>query len=225
MKKVLAFVAVLSVAGMVSADLMVVVEASAVQPKVPGLSSYTVYLVADTLDNAASSVDGSFRGDVFQAGLSSVYAGDIAVEAAQDDSCIIVPEANLAVGRAVAELNDQSHPGWLEAGGTGPLTAGWLIYLPTVPPPTERWLEGGIGDIGAGSGAAETFALGIVGDYQVTNLPFAQIVIPDGGTVTFEADLAKRGGGGVHAEVIIPEPATLSLLVLGGFGALLRRRR
>ena len=212
MKKVLAFLAVLSVAGMASADLMVEYGPSAVQPTMAGYTSYTVYLVSDTLDNAASSIDGRFDGAMYQVDDNSIYYADMDARAQMNDSCLVISVSDLAVGRAIGEDNDHS-VGWVEYPGSIP------------PPPPAYWAEEGLGSYIANSDGTQTFALGVLGDAQATNKAFAQLVIPDGQTVTFTADMAKRGGGGVHVEVLTPEPATLSLLVLGGFGALLRRRR
>jgi len=197
MRKVLALVTVLSLATVASADLMVVVEPSAVPATVAGMTSYTVYLVGDAPGKEASAFDGKFIGPMNQVwfggaaptpimdSITGLLGADIV-----NDSHLLLAPSDMAVARAPAE--------------DGP----------------------GLGSYLSDTGNTSSMAIGIVGASQVLNLPFAQIVVPDGDEVVMVGNLAKKDTSqGVPVNVIIPEPATLSMLFLGGVAALIRRRR
>ena len=89
-----------------------------------------------------------------------------------------------------------------------------LALIITLPAETPTTLVGKFG-----------FAAGSI----TTTTPIAQIVAPTGQVVDYSIMLGYDAGGGQGGVVDlvgeVPEPATLSLLVLGGIGVLLRRRR
>ena len=65
---------------------------------------------------------------------------------------------------------------------------------------------------------------GILPEATADDLLFAQIVLPAGESAVLEGIAADAEGDKFPLSAVIPEPATLSLLVLGGL-ALLRRKR
>jgi len=70
-----------------------------------------------------------------------------------------------------------------------------------------------------------TGIFGIAVSARMQSLPLAWIVIADGNTVVMSGESAGPAGEGpFQTDLIIPEPATLGLLVLGGLVALRRRR-
>ena len=68
-------------------------------------------------------------------------------------------------------------------------------------------------------------AFGIKPEAELQDLPLAQIVLAQGQQVLMVGGAADIQGRTFDFEVLIPEPATLSLLGFGLAGILLRRRR
>jgi hypothetical protein len=69
-----------------------------------------------------------------------------------------------------------------------------------------------------------TGIFGIKPAFRQTELPFAQIVLADGDSITLTGEVANGAGDAFDVSTVIPEPATMSLLGLGAL-AIIRRRR
>ena len=188
-----------------------------------GLTSYAVYVVGPTGEKM-SSFDGRFDGVLYQAhpsgaGTASGWATDLQTpEMAAMDSHLLFSQSDAAVVRGpTAEDNDASQ-GWVQYGG---------------PTPPIFYAEEGLGTyLGAddGAGGATTMAMGILGTAQADSFLFAQLIIPDGELVTMTGSLGIASGGGQAIGlggngVIIPEPATIGMLLIGSLGLIARRRR
>ena len=169
-----------------------------------GLTSYTVQLVADTPAEATTAFDGRFDGDMNQVWeLSGV---------------VKTPALDRAVGpmTPVEEASD-SHFLFL------------LNQLTVVDTPLEDGPGAGTylaGDDGAGGVKNAVFGLKPATVQQTLDL--AQIVISDNAVNPVYLNGLLSDGAGAKTildQVLIPEPASMALLGLGGVVALIKRRR
>jgi len=68
-------------------------------------------------------------------------------------------------------------------------------------------------------------AFGVDGAFQSSTLDVAYVVIPTVGANELGRPLVVAGGVAVQVPLVIPEPATMSLVGMGALGVLARRRR
>ena len=170
---------------------------------IAGHDQWTVFFVGDTPAEMASSFDGRFDGPMNQVWYVSVISTPTMDTMAylappNTDPSRIAEDSHILLGSGdMAAVKNPSED--------GPGLGSWLAAE----------LDG-----------SKTMAFGIKGNSQQQNLPFAQLVIPTGEQVHLVGGIGNAAGGpGIGVDVYIPEPATLGLLMFGGIGALLRRRR
>ena len=197
----------------VSADIQV--QLSQNPDPQAGLKSYIVRFVGSTPGDRFSAFDGRFDGPMsqtwyfFKGWMTTVWVGDFALpaeaaSAAVDSHMLIDPHdaSHVLVASEPSEDFDELNiiettvDGYDRALGT---------YLAT--------------------SANTTMAFGIPGTYQTTNTPFAQIVIPVGEEVWLTGVAVSHDSARLVLNELIPGPASLALLGLGGLGMALRKRR
>ena len=96
-----------------------------------------------------------------------------------------------------------------------------------VPPQTPDGYDMGLGTY-MSTTATSNMAFAIPSAFQTLNTDLFQVVIPAGSTALLNGTaVANNGSSIVHVNtpIPVPEPATMGLLVIGGIGALIRRRR
>ena len=156
-----------------------------------GLTSYTVWLNADTLADSVAAFDGGFTGpmnQVFELGVVATPTLTRAVAPMvneDEDTHFLFQLTNLVVVNTPKE--------------DGPGTGSYLM-----------------GDDGAGG--VDNAVFGIKPAFITQNLALAQIVIPDSAVdlVYLTAEVSDGiGNRTAFTNVPIPEPATLSLLAVG----------
>ena len=197
-----------------AAPLQIQYEATAIGG---GLTSFAVYVVGPT-GAKLSSFDGRFDGPTNQVQTTGPSAWSVDLTNADmrvKDTHFLFNESDAAIVRGPSETVDA---GWT-----------WVEYVNPTPPPPSFWAQEGVGTWFAHD-AATTMALGIVGTAQTDSLQMIQLVIPDGEQVVMTGSLGIAGAGGMAIGlggngVIIPEPVTISMLLLGGLGLITRRRR
>ena len=185
----------------------------------PGLESYTVTAVSTDGSNLVTFSDIHIDDPVhnvwgFGDDPISTMAGHfpstfVKAEWAAYDSHLLVPEADILtqLGSALDEGNDGSNP----AGLSLELDPPFAGFLPVI----------GVGPYGHGE-SASSFAL--LPAAAATSVDLLQVVLAEGTKALLNLAVVNEQLERSQLSKEIPEPATLSLLALGGL-ALIRRKR
>ena len=210
MKKISAVLVVLALATVASADLVDIVKTNTftlegadydvyeviVEPTTPG---FRLYSVSVPLLQAAE-VETNFLGETTVE--NTPYAAMIP-SAAQErgmDSHFMVEDTNNIIPQEVAETSD------LAIGVSGP----------------NNYYTFGFGDlVGAYSWKVQVDGINVS---PTENWSAAQLVVAAGSEFTVTGETGTTGEE-VPFQMTVPEPATMTLLAIGGLGALIRRKR
>ncbi len=243
MKKLLVFVAVLSLASVASADLVWnIVEVTAAEHTSRGLRAFDVSTIgtvatipeqgqnAEILGDEFAATDGYFTGNLHQAwafgALPSVGLG------LSPWGVFISPEA-LSVDTHF-EFDISSAATLSAAQPSEDFTA--FSPAQTIASVDDEGNVNGSYTLGMGTEikhyplvpppASANFAFAVPIALQQLVTPYAHVVVPADGNAHLSAIAVSSNGATVPIEHdFIPEPATLGLLAFGGIGALIRRRR
>jgi len=226
MKKLVAMLAVLSVASVASADLRLEVEMTNLGVNDfngDPLVKYDLYFRGDTPGQAMAGFVGSFTGPLHQQWYFS--GGSPFGETIHPD--------DFTFFTGIANYPHDTHL-WLNSDGYETVGEGQ-------PHENAVTWDPGFGGTGVNNGYGTWFAntadshmvMAIKTANQTTNLYLMQIVTTSGATVLLNGEAAASNQADLpngqklvfDDYQIIPEPATIGLLVLGGVGALVRRRR
>ena len=189
-----------AVASVASASFMVnVVTDVTLPPTDPGLVAYNIFVVSSDANKMAA-----FNADFTGAEIRQVwrFSGYLPTPYNQD------------LATFGGECRNDSHLGYLVEELLAP--GGGATELNDL-------------SLGSGKGKGPLWCpadLGVINTFQSTNAFLARIVLPTGASATL--DLKVYNGLGVLSvlpETLIPEPATLALLALGGVVMAIRRRR
>jgi opacity protein-like surface antigen len=217
MKKLLLVAVVLSLASVVSADMLPVVTENTGPNTPAGYQSYIVGYVGQTAGEELSAFDGNITGSLLQAwyydrgryiktlDVFEFLAGEDASIAS--DSHILLDLGN-AAKVLIASSPDED------------------ATFDAVPPQTPDGYDMGLGTY-MSTTATSNMAFAIPSAYQALSTDVFQVVIP-AGTTAWLRGIAVAADGSSYQEPVpipIPEPATMGLLAIGGIGALIRRRR
>jgi hypothetical protein len=225
MKKLLVGLAVLSMASVASAALQIVVEAGPALPSDTEYDNYTaydIYFRAGEPGSIATSFEGRLDGPMLQlwyykfgSYTSTEYLDDVlpnnhASGYQYTDTRLMFLSTKITQVSGYTPKEDYDQ--------TTEFTC-----------PLDPDLKNGLGRYFCGDSGVGTNMLFVIdSSIQSTNFHFMRVVVPDGTAVTLSCDIAAVDVD-VHSiedqTVIIPEPATIGLLLLGGAGALVRRRR
>ncbi len=238
MKKLLVFVAVLSLASVASADLVWnIVEVTAPEHLSRGLRAFDVSTIGtvatipeqgqnpEVLGDEFAATDGNFTGNLHQAwagggtfasvGLGILpWAVWISAEAFSVDTHFefdFTSASTLSAGQPSEDFTAFSPLQTVDAYTLGMGTE--IRHYPLVPdgdPPLPP----------------VNFSFAVARALQVLVTPYAHVVVPADGNAHLSAvAVASNGATSPIEHDFIPEPATLGLLAFGGIGALIRRRR
>ena len=205
MKKVLAVVAVLALVASAQAGISVRVETAGTVTTAGGQATqYDVYLDADTSAEAVAAVDIVFSDGAYQ----GWYAGKVPTETPTDEDAVTwlwnpaIDSNFYPTFTAVVTAADEYMDVVLVAGDANNDMEG----------------HGGL-----------SVSAGIVVAEIVQQLKLARIVVLDSdpnGYALLNGSVADgQGAKTYYDDVIIPEPASMLLLAVGGLGVLARRRR
>ena len=214
MKKALLAVAVMSLASAASADLEIQILNN--PDPAAGLKSFTVYFLGVTSGDYLAAVDLRFDGTMHQVWSSTYvhtpFGEDLSVGDPDDprvalDTHLVFPSAQGVV-----------------PGSTEPDEDGTVGENKTF---DGMWMYNGREGFGSwfANTADTNMALGIDINFQVSNFAFAQIVYAVGSEIALTGKAVGNNMQELELDMVIPEPATLGLVLLGGVAALARRRR
>jgi hypothetical protein len=161
-----------------------------------GFQGYTINILGDA-NGPASAFEANFDGQLRQVSLLGVLA---------------TPAMDTAGMLAAGDIPGDSH--FLDTAAN---------YSPSVVPPNEDGHPQAVPFIGSHLGASA----GIPVTLRADPYALAYVVVPDGGQLILTGSTSGGpGSAGPYPEtIVIPEPASLMLLGLGGLGVLIRRRR
>ncbi len=184
---------------------------------VAGMTRYIVTAATGTSEVVATVSDLTINGAVHQVwdnialgGAPSPQIDSLLARPADwydGDTCLLILDDTLGDNGAWTETND------LTMGGSG-LT----LFAGSFPPQTGMGTYGHTGATSEGLDPAQ----------QASTVPIMQVVAPTGVTMDVTIGYGLPGGIGVEDVFVdfpIPEPATMSLLVLGGVAMIARKRR
>ena len=243
MRTSLALLCVLAAASVAAADPVTLVAVNDGTPTgYTGLTRYLIYV--DAAEGYASKgLDGRFDGPMHQCALVGTFPPPNFLTGTPDLTYGSIIDYYLPAGAGAADSHLFSKKNENGPNPEDAVYAGYAIedisYTDLAHAPAEGiglWLAGDNPPTPTDPGnPAVDGKFAIAWPNTNTNhLLVAQIVIPDGEQVVYTGDLAYQlvGAGGEvknlqlsGVTLVIPEPATLGLLAVGGLGALIRKRR
>jgi hypothetical protein len=213
MKKLLLVAAVLSLGSVVSADMQVVITENTGPLTPAGYESFVISYVGADASEALSAFDGTINGTLLQAWWvgknidKTTYEGYFWVTEPASiaaDSHLLVDVSDPAQVLEASKIDEDAVLG--TALTPDLYTVGLGTYMATT--------------------AISNMAFAIPVAFQTATTELFQVVTPVGQVAVLNGTAVSFNGGSVvHVNTPIPEPATMGLLVIGGIGALIRRRR